>query len=199
MDPAHLMRVERGKPDYRSTRFNAWRASSGRGTREAAQPLRRPPMTEPAVLTIEEAARVLRIGRSAAYAAARAGELPVIRVGAVCASRATGSTRCSAMKAARPPVSTSGLAKPTSTVPAQRTKPPRARSARRTQERTPPTVSTPNSTTSERGFAPAMTLEPAGGRPLGALERQRPSRAVPRGGGQEVSAVQRLRQGRPVA
>ncbi|MGC2374261.1 MAG: helix-turn-helix domain-containing protein [Solirubrobacteraceae bacterium] len=35
----------------------------------------------PAVLTIEEAARELRIGRSAAYAAARAGELPTIRLG----------------------------------------------------------------------------------------------------------------------
>jgi excisionase family DNA binding protein len=34
-----------------------------------------------AVLTVEEAAVVLRIGRSAAYAAARRGELPVIRVG----------------------------------------------------------------------------------------------------------------------
>ena len=38
-------------------------------------------MTDPAVYTIEEAARLLRIGRSAAYAAARSGELPVIRVG----------------------------------------------------------------------------------------------------------------------
>ena len=35
----------------------------------------------PAVLTVEEAAKVLRIGRTAAYAAARSGELPVIRVG----------------------------------------------------------------------------------------------------------------------
>ncbi len=35
----------------------------------------------PAVLTIEEAAAALRIGRSAAYAAARSGDLPVIRVG----------------------------------------------------------------------------------------------------------------------
>lgn len=33
------------------------------------------------VLTVEEAAKVLRIGRSAAYLAARTGELPTIRVG----------------------------------------------------------------------------------------------------------------------
>lgn len=32
-------------------------------------------------LTVEEAARCLGIGRSGAYAAARAGEIPVIRVG----------------------------------------------------------------------------------------------------------------------
>ncbi len=38
-------------------------------------------MTEPLTYTISEAARALRIGRSAAYAAARSGELPVIRVG----------------------------------------------------------------------------------------------------------------------
>jgi excisionase family DNA binding protein len=35
----------------------------------------------PAVLTVEEAARVLRIGRTAAYDAARRGELPTVRVG----------------------------------------------------------------------------------------------------------------------
>ena len=55
-------------------------------------------MTEPAVLTVEEAARVLRIGRSAAYAAARAGELPVIRVGRVFASRVIASSNCSGSK-----------------------------------------------------------------------------------------------------
>jgi excisionase family DNA binding protein len=33
------------------------------------------------VLTVEEAARVLRIGRTAAYEAARRGEIPTIRVG----------------------------------------------------------------------------------------------------------------------
>lgn len=38
-------------------------------------------MSEPAVYTVEEAARLLRIGRSAAYDAVRRGELPVIRVG----------------------------------------------------------------------------------------------------------------------
>ena len=35
----------------------------------------------PDVLTVEEAARLLRIGRTAAYDAARRGELPTIRVG----------------------------------------------------------------------------------------------------------------------
>ena len=35
----------------------------------------------PLTLTIEEAAKVLRLGRSAAYAAARSGDLPTIRVG----------------------------------------------------------------------------------------------------------------------
>jgi len=33
------------------------------------------------VLTIEEAAKVLRIGRSAAYSGARRGDIPTIRVG----------------------------------------------------------------------------------------------------------------------
>ncbi len=41
-------------------------------------------MPEPSpVLTIEEAAKVLRIGRSAAYDAARRGELPTIRIGRI--------------------------------------------------------------------------------------------------------------------
>jgi excisionase family DNA binding protein len=35
----------------------------------------------PAVLTIEEAARLLRLGRNTAYDAARSGELPVVRIG----------------------------------------------------------------------------------------------------------------------
>ena len=34
-----------------------------------------------AVLTVEEAAHLLRIGRSAAYAAVRTGEIPSVRVG----------------------------------------------------------------------------------------------------------------------
>jgi len=36
---------------------------------------------ERATLTVEEAGRVLGIGRSAAYDAARRGELPTIRIG----------------------------------------------------------------------------------------------------------------------
>jgi excisionase family DNA binding protein len=39
------------------------------------------PADLPLVLTVEEAARALRIGRGAAYEAARTGELPVIRIG----------------------------------------------------------------------------------------------------------------------
>jgi excisionase family DNA binding protein len=35
----------------------------------------------PAVLTVEEAAAVLRIGRSAAYEAVKVGEIPSIRIG----------------------------------------------------------------------------------------------------------------------
>jgi excisionase family DNA binding protein len=38
-------------------------------------------MTEPLVYTVEEAARLLGIGRTAAYEAARRGELPAVRVG----------------------------------------------------------------------------------------------------------------------
>ena len=36
---------------------------------------------EPAVLTVEEAAKALRIGRSAAYAAVHRGQIPSIRIG----------------------------------------------------------------------------------------------------------------------
>ena len=36
---------------------------------------------EAAVYTIEEAARLLGIGRSSAYAAARRGEIPTVRIG----------------------------------------------------------------------------------------------------------------------
>lgn len=36
---------------------------------------------QPDVLTVEEAAAVLRIGRTAAYDAARRGELPTIKLG----------------------------------------------------------------------------------------------------------------------
>jgi excisionase family DNA binding protein len=35
----------------------------------------------PAVLTVEETAELLRCGRSAAYAAVKAGEIPSIKVG----------------------------------------------------------------------------------------------------------------------
>lgn len=38
-------------------------------------------MTMHPVLTIEEAAKVLRISRGSAYEAARTGELPTIRIG----------------------------------------------------------------------------------------------------------------------
>jgi excisionase family DNA binding protein len=36
---------------------------------------------EPAVMSVEEAGKMLRLGRSAAYAAAKRGELPTIRFG----------------------------------------------------------------------------------------------------------------------
>lgn len=39
------------------------------------------PNDEAAVYTIEEAARLLGIGRSSAYAAARRGEIPTVRLG----------------------------------------------------------------------------------------------------------------------
>ena len=35
----------------------------------------------PAVLTVEEAGELLRIGRSSAYAAAGSGDLPTIKIG----------------------------------------------------------------------------------------------------------------------
>jgi excisionase family DNA binding protein len=38
-------------------------------------------MTEPLVLTVEEAARLLRIGRGTAYEAVRTGDIPSVRVG----------------------------------------------------------------------------------------------------------------------
>lgn len=38
-------------------------------------------MSEPLVYTIEEAAGLLRIGRTAAYELARRGELPAVRLG----------------------------------------------------------------------------------------------------------------------
>lgn len=36
---------------------------------------------KPETLTVEEAAKLLRIGRNSAYEAARRGELPVVRIG----------------------------------------------------------------------------------------------------------------------
>ncbi|MFT3831898.1 MAG: helix-turn-helix domain-containing protein [Micropruina sp.] len=39
------------------------------------------PAAERLTMTVEEAAAVLGIGRSAAYAAVRAGEIPALRVG----------------------------------------------------------------------------------------------------------------------
>jgi excisionase family DNA binding protein len=37
----------------------------------------------PLVLTVEEAGKVLRIGRSSAYEAARTGQLPTVRIGRI--------------------------------------------------------------------------------------------------------------------
>ncbi len=37
--------------------------------------------TKAPVLTIEEAAKILRVSRGSAYAAARAGEIPTIKIG----------------------------------------------------------------------------------------------------------------------
>jgi len=37
--------------------------------------------SRPKTMTVEDAAKVLNIGRNQAYAAARAGELPVLRIG----------------------------------------------------------------------------------------------------------------------
>jgi excisionase family DNA binding protein len=47
------------------------------------------PATEPALLTVDEAAAFLRISRAKAYGMAATGELPTVRMGAPCEFAAT--------------------------------------------------------------------------------------------------------------
>lgn len=39
------------------------------------------PSKKPAVMTVEEAAKILRISRGSAYEAARSGDIPTVRIG----------------------------------------------------------------------------------------------------------------------
>ena len=58
--------------------------------------------TDDAVLTVEEAAKVLRIGRASAYELARRGDLPVLDSVEPFASRATRLSKCYLRRTGRP-------------------------------------------------------------------------------------------------
>jgi excisionase family DNA binding protein len=83
----------RGRPVTRSTRGGHWNVERGQQRQVDDLPL---------LLTVDEAAGVLRIGRNGAYAAVANGSLPSVRIGRTIRVRGTPS-RCSCgARSARP-------------------------------------------------------------------------------------------------